>query len=438
MKVITDFKKLSLSLCALAFPMMGSQLINSCGQFFCLNLLHYGGKETLAAAAIAFSIQIPLITTVISLLSILSVYINQLKQQNSLTLVYQYLFNSYVLAIILAMFMMLIMLNIQYLLRFLGHNRTITDQVQQYFYAYCIGVPFILLSACNTQFGNSLGREQFLCFASFCSVILLVSITCLGMFRLTHDSVFNLACLGVAITAQAIFYFILTSVVLTKSYWKHFSFAQLSLLQCKLLLSKGIPIALQSIFEMGYLFLLVELIALLGVDSLANYQLINQVIMITMVPILAYSQACAITTNNYAKSAVNLYDLTLVSLGVICLLALLYNIFLWRYSYLNKYNSLLILACIYIQFDSIKNTLIGLIRGMANTKYAMQTSFFSLSCIGLPCSYLLGVTFQYDIAGVLIASNISLGLQCHLLWRRWQLLVVQSPAVNKIKVNLYY
>ena len=147
------------SLLQLSIPMMVQQLINMGAQFLCVSMLAYQGDIELAAAAVAFSVQIPIMMMAIAFLSIISVVISRSPQHAHLVIHQQ----GWVISFILSVVVILCFQVALCLLKLLGFSGMHLAEIQNYLLAYSVGVLFTLLSACNTQYGNSTGRYNWMC-----------------------------------------------------------------------------------------------------------------------------------------------------------------------------------------------------------------------------------------------------------------------------------
>ena len=77
--------------------------------------------------------------------------------------------------------------------------------------------------------------------------------------------------------------------------------------------------------------------------------------------------------------------------------------------------SLLILAALFQLSDGTQAVGIGLLRGLADTKFPMFVTFIAYWIVGLPGGYFLGFTLGYGIQGVWFALFLALTVSAVLL-----------------------
>ncbi len=79
---------------------------------------------------------------------------------------------------------------------------------------------------------------------------------------------------------------------------------------------------------------------------------------------------------------------------------------------------LLMIAALFQLADAMQVVLLGLLRGLGDTRTPMIIAALSYLAVGIPCSYTLGFPLGYGIAGIWVGFIIGLGLAALLLaWR---------------------
>lgn len=72
--------------------------------------------------------------------------------------------------------------------------------------------------------------------------------------------------------------------------------------------------------------------------------------------------------------------------------------------------------------DGLRNTFIGILRGMFDTRFPMYASLISIWLIGMPLSYLLGFTWHQGAVGFVIGGLIGMLSGAIIMFYRWQVL----------------
>lgn len=80
---------------------------------------------------------------------------------------------------------------------------------------------------------------------------------------------------------------------------------------------------------------------------------------------------------------------------------------------------LLIMAAAFQIFDGLQIVILGILRGLADVKYAMIIAFISYIIISLPLSYLFGFILEMGAVGVWVGLVVSLGIASVLFLHRF-------------------
>jgi len=82
-------------------------------------------------------------------------------------------------------------------------------------------------------------------------------------------------------------------------------------------------------------------------------------------------------------------------------------------------SQLLIMAAAFQIFDGLQVVMLGILRGLADVKYAMVVAFISYIIISLPLSYLFGFVFKFGAVGVWVGLVASLMIASLLFLQRF-------------------
>jgi len=95
-------------------------------------------------------------------------------------------------------------------------------------------------------------------------------------------------------------------------------------------------------------------------------------------------------------------------------------------SIVQRASTLLIIAALFQLFDGLQVTIIGILRGLEDTKAPTYITLVGYWFIALPLAYLLAFNFHLQTIGIWIALLVSLLLVSIGLYWRWYFLVKQK------------
>lgn len=438
-----SFKEMSKKIFALALPMTGSQLINVASGFLCMAMLAQLGHQVLAASALIFSTQLSIMVSGMSLLFSLSVLVGHAHGAKNYLAIGNYVQQGWTLSLLISLPIMLLFWHIDTILIFFGQSADIASIVRQYFHAYVWAVIPGFLSTCNQQFGYGINKKMLIVSTSAMSVIiLLISAYTLifGKFGLPHLGV---AGLGYAVVIQYTFFFVFTTLFFyyEKSFKPFALFnyrAHQHLEHFQQMFKMGWPICVQMGGEMLSFFVSGIMVGWLGTTALAAFQIVNQYYFLIVIPIFSLSQASGILVG-HARGAQQLHEIKKISHASIAigltLSLLVAGIFLFFPKNLaafyieinNPANAatlhLTILIFIIIAFsqilDSVRNILLGILRGLFDTRFPMYISLITIWLFGMPLSYILAFPLHLGIGGFVTGGMFGM-LTCMLvLLYRW-------------------
>jgi multidrug resistance protein, MATE family len=432
---------------SLALPMAGSQFLNVGSGFLCMGMLAHLGHQVLAASALISATQLSIMVSGLSILFSLSVLIGHAYGAKDYPVIGNYLRQAWLLGILIGIPIIIFFWHIGAILIFFGQSPAIANIVQYYFHAYVWAVIFWFLSTCNQQFGYAIGKKKLIVTASAISIIILLTTAYIFIFGKLGISSKGVAGLGYALTAQAVFFFVFTTLVFY--YGKDFKPFELFSLRAqqqgeyfKKMFKIGWPICVQMGGEMLSLFVSGILIGWLGITALAAFQIVNQYYFLIIVPIFSLSQASGILVGQArgAKQFHEIKKLSHASITIVLIIGLIIaGAFLLFPKHLaafyldvtNPTNSatlhLTILIFMIIAFsqllDGLRNILIGILRGMFDTRFPMYTSLLTIWLIGMPLSYMLAFPLHLGAVGFVIGGMLGmLGCAAVMLYR-WQKLL---------------
>lgn len=428
---------------SLAAPMAGAQFINIASGFLCMTMLAHLGAQVLAASALIYSTQLSIMVTGMSVLFSLSVLVGHAYGGNKYLSIGNYVQQSWTLALIISIPMMIFFWNIKLILIYFGQAAPIAEIVQTFFHAFVWAVIPGLLSTCNQQFGYGIHKKTLVISTSLLSVIVLLITSYILIFGKYGFPQLGVAGLGYGLAAQYAFFFIFTTVFfyVEKSFDKYELFryrVHQHIDHFKEMFKIGWPISVQIGGEVFSLFVMGIMVGWLGTKALAAYQIFNQYYFLAFIPLFSLSQASGILIGqaNGAKQYHEIKQLGYASLAItLALTIVVAGLFTFIPSYLasvyfnihDQKNSELLqltidiffIAGFTLIFDGTRNIFIGATRGLFDTKYPMYLGLIAIWIIGMPLAYLLAFTFHMGLMGIMLGGLVSMAIGALIMLYRW-------------------
>lgn len=427
-----SFANASRDIISLALPIAGSQLMNVASGFICMAMLAALGHEVLAASALIFATQVSIMVSGISILFSLSVLIGHSYGARDYQAIGDYVQQGWTLGLLLSIPIMLLFWHIDSIMLFFGQSEAIAAIVRSYFHAFTWAVIPGLLGTCNMQLGYGIHKKALIVYTSFMGVVILLIASYLLIFGKFGFPRLGVAGLAYATVAQYVFFTVFTTAFFI--YEK--SFARFELFRYRVhqhldhfakMFKIGWPISVQMGGEMLSFFVGSIMIGWLGTIALAAYQIVNQYYFLVVIPLFSLSQASGILVGHAcgAKQFHEVKSLSYASIAiailvstVVALVFLMMPTFLASF-YLNIHDPanaatlhLTILVFIVIAFsqilDSVRNVLIGILRGLFDTRFPMYLSLFTIWLLGMPLSYLLAFPLKLGAVGYVLGGLLGM------------------------------
>ncbi len=435
---------------SLAVPMAGTQLISVASNFLCMAMLAHLGHQVLAASALIYSTQICIMVTGMSILFSLSVLVGHANGAKKYFSIGNYVQQGWTLSFLISIPIIFIFWNIGSLLLFFGQKPIIAQIVQTFFHAFSWGVIPGMLSTCNQQFGYGVHKKGLILSTSILSVFVLLIASYAFIFGKFGMPALGVAGLGYATAIQYLFYFIFTSLFFYfgKSFKKYELFryrVHKNMEDFAQMFRIGWPIAVQIGGEVSSLFVAGLLIGWLGTQSLAASQIVNQYYFLAFIPLFSFSQASGILVGqaNGSKQFHEIKKLGFASMALVLFVTLLVaSIFIifpksLASLYMNIHSSansevlrltilLFLVDAFALIFDGLRNVLIGVMRGLFDTKFPMYVNLFVIWCIGMPLAYVLAFPLHQGVVGIALGSLFGMTLGAAIMVYRWN-------SLNKLR-----
>lgn len=438
-----DFWTISKRIFSLALPMAGSQLINVASGFLCMAMLAQLGHDVLAASALIFSTQISIMVSGMAILFSLSVLVGHAYGGKEYAKIGNYVQQGWTLSILISIPIMILFWNINTLLLFFGQSPQIAEIVKTYFHAYMWGVIPGFLACCNQQFGYGIQRKMLMVLSSVLSIIVLLMTAYAFIFGKLNFPALGVAGLGYAIAIQYTAFFLFTTVY----FYLDENFSKFELFKYRVhqhwnhlveMFQIGWPICVQVGGEMLSFFVSGIMIGWLGTTALASFQIVNQYYFLIVIPVFTLAQASGILVG-HARGAEQYHEIKKLSHASIAI-ALLICVFVaatfllfptaLASFYINVNDpaneptlhlTILIFAILAFSqiFDNLRNTLVGLLRGLFDTRFPMYMSLVTIWLVGMPLSYLLAFPFHFGVGGFVMGGLLGMLSGVMVMLYRW-------------------
>lgn len=417
---------------ALALPMAGSQFINVASGFLCMAMLAALGYEVLAASALIFSTQLSIMVSGMSILFSLSVLVGHSYGAKDYATIGNYVQQGWTLAILISIPIMLLFWNIDAVLLFFGQSKEIANIIHSYFHAFVWAVIPGFLSTCNMQFGYGIHKKALIVSTSVMSVMVLLITAYTLIFGKFGFPKLGVAGLGYATVAQYSFFFIFTTLF----FYYEKSFDRFELFSYRVhqhldhfvkMFKIGWPISVQMGGEMLSFFVSGIMIGWIGTVALAAFQIVNQYYFLIVIPIFSLSQASGILVGHacgskqfhevkklsYASIAMVLIASSIVAIAFLALpkhLAVFYMNVNDPANAATLHLTILIFIIIAFSqiFDAVRNVLIGILRGLFDTRFPMYMSLLTIWVVGMPLSYILAFPLHFGAIGFVIGGMLGM------------------------------
>ena len=435
----TDKRLLSVigRLSIFSLPIICNQLLGILPTLASMWILSRLGKDYIAAAGIASPTFYTILTIFVTGFYAVGIKVGHSfgKNKNS-NEIGAWFMNGLVLALILCLPAILIFLNVDTLLLYLGQDPHLVALAEPFFSFGALAIIPMLINSVFNQYFTGIGHPKIAFFLSIVTLPLIIALSyglVLGQWGLPKLAMGGINCASFIVDVLMTFSAI--GIALFAKWSKPFNvFTKpfgINFKRCLALFQLGWPIAIQVGGELAAMTAGAYLLGLFGVSALAAAQITTQYVMLFVMTTLGLSSAVSILVS-HAHGEKNLRKIKQTTFaGVIimfCITAIFAILFLGFPTmlvdlYLNikhpEHGQLVHLAVyfmmisvVYIVFDGIRNVLTNALRGIQDSKVPMQIGISCIWLIGLPCAYVAGflmhggpIALRFGfVAGVAVAT----------------------------------
>jgi MATE family multidrug resistance protein len=297
------------------------------------------------------------------------------------------------------------------------------------------------------QFGYGLQKKKLMFFTSVMSVCVLLITAYILIFGKFGFPKFGVAGLGYATAVQFTFFFLFSTLFFrfnknfahfdlfkyrVHQHWEYFTH----------MLKIGFPIFVQMGGEMLSFSLGGIMIGWLGIPSLAAFQIVNQYYFLIVIPIFSLSQASGILVGQ-ARGSEQFHEikkLSHASFAIALTMGLLVagvfllfpkNLASFYINVTDRANSetlhlavLIFTVVAFTQlFDGLRNILIGVLRGLFDTRFSMYMSLFTVWLISMPLAYIFAFSLHFGVVGYVAGGLLGMLFGAMIMSWRWHMLI---------------
>ncbi len=437
-------KQMTWRILRIAFPMAGARLINMVTTFIGMIMIARLGSDILAASALMSAAYYTLLVIFMFILFSVGVVVSRHVGAKEYDKISDAVQQSFILAVLLSIPLSLLFWYSDRLLLLFGQSPLLVRYVGQFFHPLIwVSLPMLLWTSLS-QWMVAVNKVMNVIWASVVGV---------GVFLLTaYPLIFGrwgMPALGVAGLSYAMLLQMLSTLLyglvcyIVQKDLRHyaiFNFRRVhdwSLL--KRLWEVGWPMSIQFGGELtGYLAITV-CIGWLSTTELAAWQVVQQVLMMFVVPVFSFAEASAMVVGytmgtkvhaqvnkvNYLSIA---YAMVFVVAGVLVFTLMplqLEHIYIkgqgMDISGLSSMISTLFYINAFVYFvDSFRNLLSGSLRGLYDTRFAMIVGILVVWVVSVGLGCLLAFYTPLGVYGFSIAQGVAFLVGAVLVWLRWR------------------
>lgn len=409
----------------LAYPVISARLLNVLLDIVSVFIVAHLGLNLLSAYGVTMPLYLTVYLIFMAYMLVYSAKAGALR--DDVDAMAELFVSGLIFAVFLSLGTVLILLLLPTLLPFLGQSSFISSHAGDFFYFVTLGVPAVFISSIFNQTLIIYGHSAFV---TTCAVIHFVT-GALGIYMLSHQFDLGLAgvALGLAIAnwlrlMLSAGYFIRLKQIDISHGFQHIASLFSNIRE---LLRLGGPVSMQYGGELLAGSVATLMIGHLYAHALAAQQVANQIrVLLLMLP-FGLSQAVSVLASkykatghqNFHRDIHNLCQKAMI-LGLLAVLtmAIVFNVLSveWIGLFIHRdapelihlTRLFIVIVSIALLADTVKYIVMGLLRGLDNTKGSMMVSLICHWLIGLPASYVLGYPMGYGPIGIAAGSLVGL------------------------------
>lgn len=446
-------KSITKRILKIAFPMAGARVINMISVFIGMIMIARLGHQVLAASALISASYFTVLVLFMFVLFSVGVVVGRHYGAKEYDVIGQVVQQGFLLAFSLAIPMGLLFWYFDRILLHFGQNPQLIQYIGQFFHAAVWMVLPMLLETVMSQMMFAVMRVVNVIIAYVVGVIVFVLVAYPMIFGHWGAPALGVAGFAYGIFAQetAMLLTMLIAYALQKNMHQYGIFKRRQQRDwhiMKRLWAVGWPMSIQFGGELVGYFVITVLIGLLSVNDLAAWQVVQQMMMVFIVPVFSFAEASAIVVGHSmgAKEYKNVHKVNLLSTGYAMLFVvagMLIFIFLPHQlasiymshqgsvvspQFLTTVSTLFFINAFVYFPDSYRNLMSGSLRGLYDTRFPMVAGIIVVWVFGVALGYVLAFHAGLGVYGFGTAQSIAFAIGALCVWWRWRWQMRALPA----------
>ncbi len=425
----------------MAVPMMTTRLVQTLNTFVSMVVMAQLGHQVLAAGLPISMYRIVVMLAFVAPLFVLGAMVGRQMHDKGLHELPGMLVQSWLLSLLLSVPMMILYAVSGPLMTLFHQPSSVVPIITEYFNVQLWGMPAVLLATVNQQFLAGTKHQHWVTTVSTIGLIINAVFSyglTLGHFGMPAWGVFG-ASLANVITMWICAFMGLILVLRklpAKLAWSDWRLRDAHWI--KKIAKIGTPVSLQITGEMLSIMVVTLIIGWLGEVAMAASQISQQYMLFAIVPIFGLSEAASIRVGhaiaNKQSETIRALGrvgivLSLIMTGLVGLVFALFHKPLAQL-FLHQLHShveaiyhltlmLLLIRIIAMLFDGVTDVVVGLLRGLYDTRFPMMVSIVSSWVVMLPLAYVLGIILGYGVIGIALGGAVTRLFAAGILFMRW-------------------
>jgi multidrug resistance protein, MATE family len=428
-----------------SLPIILSTVINILPTLVSIWILARLGKDQLAAAGIATPTFYMIITLFVTGFSAIGIKIGHSFGKNKChDEIGQWVRNGLFLAVLLSIPAVVILLNVHFLLLWLGQKPHLVHIAEPFFSYGALAIIAMLINSTLNQYFCGVGHPKIGLFMSLITLPLIVALSyvlVLGRIGFPQLGLGGINC--AAFIVDSVVALCAVGIILFAKWSKPYKVFSLPLginyHRCSELFKLGWPISIQFSGELSSMTAVAYLLGLFGVSALAAAQIVGQYALLFVMISIGLSQAVSILVsqahgqNNVSHVKQLTISGIIITAVIACVFAIVFLVFpktLVDFYLKSDHPAhaglvhiaiyFMMIAALYISFDGVRNMFTATLRGLQDPKVPMQIGVGCLWLIGFPCAYIAGIALHGGpillrlcyVIGVIVAT-VWLAYRCN-------------------------
>lgn len=449
--IMETTKQITKRILKIAFPMAGARFINMASVFLGMIMIARLGHDVLAAGALITASYFTVLVVFMFVLFSVGVVIGRRYGAEEFSKIGEIFQQGLLLALYLAIPLILLFWYFDRILYHFGQKPELVAYVAQFFHAMVWDALPAMLSTTLSQLMFAITKIMNVVIAYVIGIIVFVIVAYALIFGHWGAPHLGVAGFGYGIVAQDVSMVItlLIACLFQKDLKRYCLFKRChwDWSNMKRLWQVGWPMSIQFGGELIGFFAITVLIGLIGVSDLAAWQIVQQMMMVFIVPIFSFAEASAIVVGHSmgAKEYCNVNKVNHISTGFALLfvvVGMLIFIFLPRqltHIYVSQQGGQItpvliktvstlffINAFVYLA-DSYRNLMSGSLRGLYDTRFPMIIGIVVVWIVGVLGGYILAFKAGLGVYGFSAAQSIAFAIGAVIMFYRWRWQIKALP-----------